>query len=306
MKTAYITTFGGPDVIELRTVADTVPQAHEALVRVEMASANPLDLKMIAGDMQQVFPVTLPYTPGTDFSGVVEAVGDGVSHVKAGDRVAGRCAPGAGGAFARRLVIAASELVGIPAGMSFEQAASLPTTFGTARLALFGTGRLQRGERVLIHAGAGGVGIMAVQLAHHAGAHVIATASAKNAELLKSLGADEVIDYRTADLSQLRAVDLVLDSMGGDVLEKSWSVLAPGGRIASLVAFDIASRDGHDGSFVFFSDAAAALPEAIALFLAGRLQVVTDSIFPLDDTRAALEKLATGHARGKVLIRASS
>lgn len=307
MKTSYIHAFGGPDVIQLGTapIPAAAPQAHEATVQVDMASVNPLDLKMIAGYMQQVFPITFPYTPGTDFSGVVDTVGAAVTHLKPGDRVVGRSAPGAGGAFARRLVISASDLVAIPAEMSFEQAASLPTAYGAARLALFETGHLQAGERVLIHAGAGGVGMMAVQQAHHAGAYVIATASGNNLALVKSLGADEVIDYRSADFTQLRDIDLVLDTLGGDVLEQSWSVLAPGGRIASLVDFDIAPKDGHAGTFVFFADAARVMPEAIAMFLGGRLQILTDTIFPLDQTRAALEKLATGHARGKVLIRVS-
>ena len=306
MKTSYINGFGGPDVVQLGNAPAPALQAHEAAVRIEMASVNPLDLKMIAGTMQQVFPVTFPYTPGTDFSGVIDIVGSAVTHLQPGDRVVGRTAPGSGGAFARRLVIAARDLVAIPAEMSFEQAASLPTAFGAARQALFDAGRLQPGQRVLIHAAAGGVGVMAVQLAHHAGAYVIATASGKNSDLLKSLGADEVIDYRTSDFTQLRGVDLVLDTMGGAVLEKSWSVLAPGGRIASLVAFDIESNGDLTGEFVFFADAASVLPEAIQLCRAGRLQIITDTIFPLDDTRAALEKLATGHARGKVLIRTSN
>ena len=306
MKTSYINGFGGPDVVFLGNACAPALQAEESALRIEMASVNPLDLKMIAGYMQQVFPVTFPYTPGTDFSGVIEAVGSAVTHLKPGDRVVGRTAPDAGGAFARGLVISASELVAIPDEMSFEQAASVPTAFGAARQALFDAGELKPGQRVLIHAGAGGVGVMAVQLAHHAGAYVIATASGKNIDLVHSLGADEVIDYRLDDFTRLRGVDLVLDTMGGDVLEKSWSILAPGGRIVSLVAFDIESKGGHTGTFVFFADAASVLPEAIGLFLAGRLQIMTDSIFHLDDTRAALEKLSTGHARGKVLIRTSN
>src|SRR4051812_48058202 len=129
MKTSYINAFGGPELVEFGSAAETALQAHEALVRIEVASANPLDLKIIAGYMQQVFPVAFPYTPGTDFSGGGDAVGAGVPHVKAGERVVGRSAPTAGGAFARRLVISAGELLGIPAAMSFEQAAALPTAF---------------------------------------------------------------------------------------------------------------------------------------------------------------------------------
>jgi NADPH:quinone reductase-like Zn-dependent oxidoreductase len=143
---------------------------------------------------------------------------------------------------------------------------------------------------------------MAVQLAHQAGAYVVATASGRNADLVKSLGADEVIDYRTQDFTTTRDIDLVLDTIGGDTLARSWSVLRAGGRIATLVEFGIQSP----GHAVFFASATPFLPQAIALFKAGRLQIVTDAFFPLDETRAALEKVATGHARGKVLVRMST
>src|SRR5690606_5059851 len=182
------------------------------------------------------------------------------------------------------------------------QAAALPTAFGTAWQGLFDVGHLQRGQRVLIHAAAGGVGNMAVQQAHHAGAHVVATASARNAALVKSLGADEVIDYRTEDFTEVNDFDLVLDTLGGETLERSWSVLRANGRIASLVEFGIQSRGTQAGEFVFFASATPFLPQAIRLFQSGQLQIITDSIFPLDEARSALEKLATGHARGKVLI----
>lgn len=303
MKTASISVFGGPEVVTLHHLDLSKPGVDEVLVGVEAASVNPLDLKIIAGYMQPVFPVELPYTPGTDFSGIVSSVGEQVSHLKPGDRVFGRSTPTAGGAFARQLIIAATELCLIPASMSFEQAAALPTTFGTAQQALFEVGQLKPGQRVLIHAGAGGVGSMAVQLAHLAGAYVIATASARNIERVKSLGADEAIDYRSEDFTTLRDIDLVLDTVGGLTLESSWSVLGKGGRIATLVEFDIEPREDHAGEAVFFASATPYLQEAVRQFSAGQLQVVTDSIFTLEETRAALEKVATGHACGKVVIR---
>lgn len=303
MKAALIKTFGGPDVISIGEAHTRDPQPGEAVVHVETAGINPLDVKVIAGYLQQVFPVDFPYVPGTDFSGVVEVVGAQVAHLQPGDRVFGRSAPNSGGAFAQRVVIAAADLCVIPAAMSFEQAASLPTAFGTARQALFDIGHLRHGQRVLIHAAAGGVGSMAVQQAHLAGAYVIGTASGANVDLVKSLGADEVIDYRTQDFSSLRNIDLVLDALGGETLEKSWSVLRLGGRIASLVAFDVQGRNGMVGESVFFASATPYLPEAVKQFQAGQLQIVTDSIFPLEEVRAALEKVATGHAHGKVLIR---
>ncbi len=303
MKTASISVFGGPEVVTLHNLDLSKPGVDEVLVRVEAASVNPLDLKIMAGYMQPVFPVELPYIPGTDFSGIVSSVGERVTHLKPGDRVFGRNTPTAGGAFARQLIIAATELCLIPASMSFEQAAALPTTFGTAQQALFEVGQLKPGQRVLIHGGAGGVGSMAVQLAHLAGAYVIATASARNIERVKSLGADEAIDYRTEDFTTLRDIDLVLDTIGGPTLESSWSVLGKGGRIATLVEFDIESREDHAGEAVFFASATPYLQEAVRQFSAGQLQVVTDSIFTLEETRAALEKVATGHACGKVIIR---
>ncbi|QIB66097.1 NADP-dependent oxidoreductase [Kineobactrum salinum] len=306
MKSALLKAFGGAEVIAVGEVNLRNLQPNEAVVSVEVAGANPLDLKIIAGYMQQVIPVEFPYVPGTDFSGVVDTVGADVTHLSPGDRVFGRTAPDAGGAFGRSLVIAATDLCVIPSEMSFEQAAALPTAFGTARQALFDAGNLRQGQRVLIHAGAGGVGSMAIQQAHHAGAHVVATASARNVELVKSLGADEVIDYRTEDFTRVRNIDLVLDTIGGETLEKSWSVLGAGGRIASLVEVGIKPMHGQMGEFVFFASATPFLSEAIRQFQAGHLQVITDSIFSLDDVRSALEKLATGHACGKVLVRLSN
>ncbi|MGE6386004.1 NADP-dependent oxidoreductase [Pseudomonas sp. NPDC078416] len=303
MKTASISEFGGPEGVTLYPLDLSEPGADEVLVRVEAASVNPLDLKIMAGYMQPVFPVELPYIPGTDFSGIVSSVGEQVTHLKPGDRVFGRSTPTASGAFAQQLLIAATELCLIPASMSFEQAAALPTSFGTAQQALFEVGQLKPGQRVLIHAAAGGVGSIAVQLAHLAGAYVIATASARNIELVKSLGADEAIDYRTQDFTTLRDIDLVLDTVGGPTLESSWSVLGKGGRIATLVEFDIESREEHAGEAVFFASATPYLQESVRQFSAGQIQVVTDSIFALDETRAALEKVATGHACGKVIIR---
>lgn len=303
MKAALIQSFGSPDVISIGEMTVRDPQPDEVVVRVEAAGINPLDVKIVAGYLQQVFPVDFPYVPGTDFSGVVDVVGAQVTHLQPGDRVFGRSMPNAGGAFAQSIVIAAVDLCVIPATMSFEQAASVPTAFGTARQALFDIGHLRHGQRVLIHAAAGGVGSMAVQQARLAGAYVIGTASGANVDMVKDLGADEVIDYRTQDFSKLSGIDLVLDSLGGETLEKSWSVLRAGGRVASLVEFDIAGRNGMIGESVFFASATPYLPEAVRQFQGGQLQIVTDSVFPLEETRAALEKVATGHARGKVSIR---
>lgn len=306
MKAAFISAFGAPNVLAIAECPLRTPGPGDVTVQVGAAGVNPLDVKMIAGYMQQVFPVELPYVPGTDFSGVIASVGVQVTSLKPGDRVFGRLVPSMGGAFAQTVVIAADDLCLIPAEMSAEQAAAVPTAFGTAQQALFDVGQLKRGQRVLIHAAAGGVGSMAVQLAHQAGAYVIATASSQNIELVTSLGADEVINYRTQDFEKTRDIDLVIDTIGGDTLTRSWSVLRAGGRIVTLVEFGIEPRDGHMGDFVFFASATPYLSQATQLFQAGHLQIITDSIIPLSEARSALEKVATGHARGKVVIKVSN
>lgn len=303
MKVAVVATFGGPEVITIGDRATRSPEPNEALVIIEAASINPLDLKIGAGYMQEVFPVQLPYVPGTDFSGRVEAIGSQVANVRIGDRVVGRSTPESGGAFAQRITVPAADLCVLAPGMSFEQAAALPTAFGTAAQALFDVGGLKSGQRVLIHAGAGGVGSFAIQLARQADAHVIATASQPNLGLLQSLGAHEAIDYRAQDISHLRDIDLVLDTVGGITLAQSWAALRTGGRIATLVDFEIKSREQKQGEFVFFKSATPTLPRAMAMFGSGSLQTVIDSIYPLEETRAALEKVATGHSRGKVIVR---
>ena len=303
MQAAMIRQFGPAAAMQVASLPSLSPAANEVLVRIEAAGVNPLDIKMICGDMQTVFPARLPYIPGTDFAGVVEAAGPQANGVKVGDRVVGRRNPGDGGAFARYVLSAAEALVLIPDAMSFEQAAALPTGFGTARQALFDAGRLQRGQRVLVHAGAGGVGGFAIQLAKRAGAHVTATASGRNLGLLRELGADDAIDYVNDDFTRLAPFDLVLDTIGGDTAARSWSVLREGGTMATLVDFAITPRDGRHGAFVFFSQAEAALREAVDLFGKGDLTIPIDALFPLAQAAAALDKVASGHARGKVVIR---
>lgn len=303
MQAAMIQDFGSHAGLALQPVVLPRPGADEVVVRIEAAGVNPLDVKMIAGHMQQVFPAGLPYTPGTDFSGVVTAAGAGVHGLKAGDRVVGRQDPGRGGAFAEYVLARADTLVAMPDAMSHEQAAALPTAFGTAWQALFDAGKLRAGQRVLVHAGAGGVGSFAIQLAKRQGAYVAATASAGNLGLLRELGADEAIDYRADDFTRLSGFDLVLDTVGGETLARSWQVLAEGGTLATLVDFAIAPQDGRHGSFVFSSDATPALREAMTMFAESRLQIVIDSLYPLDQAAAALHKVASGHARGKVIVR---
>lgn len=306
MKALRIYEFGKPSHAILEDSASAAPGDNQVSIRIETVSVNPLDLKILAGYMQPVFPVDLPYTLGTDFAGTVETVGPNVDRFKPADRVVGRLDPTLGGAIAQSAVVHESALSAIPATMSFEQAAALPTAAGTAWLALFGVGKLSASQRVLIHAGAGGVGSFAVQFARQSGAHVTATASSKNHALLKELGAEEVIDYRNEDFSKkLRGLDLVLDSIGSDTLERSWRVVKSGGTVVSIADHTIEPRGDIHGAFAFFNHDVTALDKVISHFESKQLQVILDTIHPLDNARTALEQVAGGHACGKVIIRAS-
>lgn len=307
MQALRIHEFGSPSQARLENIERAEPLAGQVAIRVEAASVNPLDLQLIAGHMQAFMPVTFPYTPGTDVAGTVEAVGPLVARFKPGDRVFGRLEPTTGGGFAQSAVLAAKDLCTIPQGVSFEQAAAMPSAAGTAWLTLFDVGGLLAGQRVLIHAAAGGVGSFAVQFAQQAGAHVVGTASAANHNLLKALGADEVIDYRSEDFTtRLEAMDLVIDAVrDGETAQRSLSVIRPGGKLLSLVDPEVEGNDDVDAEFVFFRHDAATLDNIAALLATQRLQVVLDTIHPLEDARAALEQVAAGHAHGKVVISTS-
>lgn len=296
--------FGTPDLAVLEPATLPAPAAGQVAIRIEAASVNPLDLKILSGAMQPVFPVHLPYTLGTDFAGVVEAAGPGCLRLQRGDRVVGRLEPSAGGALAQAAIVPEQALSLLPAGMPFEQAAALPTAAGTAWRVLFGAGRVAAGQRVLVHAAAGGVGGFAVQLARQAGAHVIATASPHNHALAAELGAHEVVDYREAGFGQGRqSLDLVIDTIGGATAEASWPLIRPGGALVSLVEHAIQGQGGVRGEFVFFQHDATVLDGLLERYGAGQLQVVLDSIHALHEAPAALARVAGGHARGKVIVR---
>lgn len=306
MKAFFTQQYGEPVDAAIADLEAREPGPGEVRVRVAAASVNPLDLKVLAGYMQAFLPIEFPYTIGTDLAGTVDAIGPLVEAFAPGDRVFGRTDPNAGGAFAQMATLPAHRLAPMPAAMSFEQAAATPTAAGTAWLNLFDQGGLRPGQTVLVHAGAGGVGHIALQLAHQVGARVITTASTANHDRLANLGADEVIDYRETDFTEVVSnIDLVIDTIGGDVATRSRSVVKPGGTLLSLVDPETASDGDVDARFVFFGHDSATLANLAGLFAAGRLQLAIDGIHPLAEARAALERVAGGHARGKVIVTTS-
>src|SRR6266481_3850479 len=220
MKAIRIHNYGGPEVLQYEEAPRPKPQAGEVLIRVHAAGVNPIDWKVREGYMKDFWPHKFPLIPGWDLSGVVEEVGTGVSRFKKGDEVYSVPDASRDGAYAEYIAVRESELALKPKSLHHVRAAAVPLAAVTAWQALFDTAQLQPDQRVLIHAGSGGVGHLAVQLAKWKGAYVFATASTKNQDLLRELGADEPIDYTQQRFEDVaRNIDIVLDTMGGETQE---------------------------------------------------------------------------------------
>lgn len=304
MKAARISAY------EVRPVVEDAPPptvgAGGVLVRVAAAGLNPLDTKIQQGLMHDFFPVEFPYTLGTDLAGTIEQVGADVTGWSAGDRIVARTDPPAGGALAEVAVVPATHLAKLPASVSAGQAAGMPTAAGTAHQALFEVAGLTSGQTVLIHAGAGGVGSFAIQLARNAGARVIATASGNSLEVARRLGADQMIDYKAQAFEDAASdVDVVLDTIGGDTQARSFGVLRRGGHLASTVSPpDEALAQAHDirADFVFHQSDALRLAALLDQIAAGTLTVLIDRTEPLDRFGEAFAYQASGRARGKIIV----
>lgn len=233
MKAAYISRYGNIDDVQLDEQSQPPLTADAVLVKVHAASINPLDLRVLEGEFKAILPVKFPFILGNDFAGTVVEVGSKVTQFKAGDEVYAKT--DLNGAFAEYTVVQQSSLALKPQNISMEQAAALPLVALTSWQALVEIAKVKAGQKVLIHAGSGGVGSIAIQLAKSLGATVATTTSAKNSGWVKELGADIIIDYKTMDFEQeLKDYDVVLDTQGGKTLEKSLNVLKRGGRLISI------------------------------------------------------------------------
>ena len=233
MKASFFRSYGGPEVLEYGELPDPAPGAGEVLVDVHAASVNAADWKMRAG--QYGAAVGFPHVPGRDFSGAVAALGKGANDFKLGDAVWGVCEVPREGAYAEKIAIRQEIVARRPAKLTHVQCAAVALAGLTALISLEETLELKSGETILVQGGAGGVAGFAIGLAKHLGARVITTASAKNHDYVKKLGADQVIDYHAQDFTRIvSGVDAVFDTVGGDVTEKSFAVLRPGGRLASV------------------------------------------------------------------------
>jgi NADPH:quinone reductase-like Zn-dependent oxidoreductase len=232
MKAVLLTVHGGPDNLRYGDAPDPVAGPGEVVVDIHAASVNAADYKVRQGGYSKL---TFPYILGRDFSGVVSQVGDGVTDLKVGDEVFGVTDQGKEGAYAEKIAIKAAIVAKKPDNLTHEAAAAMGLSSLTALWALEDTAKLKRGETILIQGGAGGVAGFAIQLAKHIGASVITTASAANADYVRSLGADQVIDYNAQDFTQVvHDCDVVFDTVGGDVQARSYDVLKPGGRMVFI------------------------------------------------------------------------
>ena len=307
MKAIRIHNYGGPEVLKYEDAPRPKPQAGEVLVRVHAAGVNPIDWKVREGHMKDFWHHKLPLILGWDLSGVVEELGRGASRFKIGAEVYSVPDPTRNGAYADYIVVRESELALKPNSLHHIRAAAVPLAALTAWQSLFDTAQLQPGQRVLIHGAAGGVGHFAVQLAKWKGAYVFATASTKNQELLRELGADETIDYTRQRFEDVaRKIDIVLDPIGGDTQERSWQVLKKGGILLSVVqrpSADKAKALGIQAAFVASHPNGAELAKIAELIDSGDLKPIVNRILPLSEARRAHELSQTGHTHGKIVLR---
>lgn len=314
MKAMGIQEFGGADRVKVVEVPRPEPGPGEVLMRIEYAGINPVDWKIREGYLKDLMPHRFPLILGWDAAGTVEANGTGASRFRPGDRIFAYCRKPEiqWGAFAEYICLDESVVASVPASLSSAQAAAIPLTALTAWQALFDFAELSRGETVLIHAGAGGVGGMAIQIARDAGATVITTASRKNHAYVKSLGADRVIDYSTDDFTAVLAdwypkgIDICFDCAGHETLAKSYRVVRPQGRLVSIVeppdAAAAAERKLKAG-YVFVTPNGIQLERIARLLADGGMVPPALQELPLEKAAEALELSRTGHVSGKLVLR---
>jgi len=306
MKAVRIHQYGGREVLSLDEIPIPDIGADEVLVRVVAASINPVDWKVRAGYLAEMIPHQLPLTLGWDVSGVVEAVGSQVTGWQVGDAVYSRPDLARDGTYAEFVAIRANECARKPATVSHVEAASLPLAGITAWEAMMDTAQVRAGQRVLIHAGSGGVGSLAIQLVKAAGATVIATASGRNRALVESLGVDQFVDYTTTKVADaVEPVDAVFDTIGGEVQDNSWSLLKPGGIQVSIISPPgeaKAASMGVRGGFVFIGPNAPVLERLAQMVDAGKLRPIVGAEFALEDIARAHALSESGRAVGKIVL----
>src|SRR5688572_27099076 len=330
MKAFIVDRYKTNNALRLGEMPEPEVRDHDVLVAIHAASLNQLDAKIRDGELKLILPYRLPLILGNDVAGVVVRVGSRVRGFKSGDEVYARPNQDRIGTFAELIAMNEADVALKPRNLTMEEAASIPLVGLTAWQALIERANLKRGQKVLIHAGSGGVGTFAIQLAKHVGATVATTTSTDNVDLVRSLGADVVIDYKKEDFAEvLRDYDVVLQSLDKVTLEKSLRVLKPGGQLISIsgppdgafarsigaswvlrmimgaLSYGItakAKRRQAHYSFLFMRASGGQLTEITSLIDDGIIRPVVDRIFPFASTKEAMAYVEAGHAKGKVVV----
>jgi NADPH:quinone reductase-like Zn-dependent oxidoreductase len=305
MKAAYIEKFGGPEVLQYGDLPDPVAGPGEVVVDVHAATVNAADWKFRAGEYARHANVHFPQIPGRDFSGVVSAVGEGAD-LKIGDAVFGVLGAGKEGTYCEKISIAANLIAKKPDGLSHMNAAALALTGLTAVNSVEDTLHLKRGEKILIQGGAGGVAGFAIQFAKHLGATVVTTTSAANIDYVKSLGADEVIDYNAQNFTRVvSGCDAVFDTVGGDVAKQSFAVLKPGGRAAFIASGAEAPKPDRTDVTALrppVPRSRKAMERVAELWSAGAIKAPEVKLYKLSQAAEAHRMSQGRHFRGKLVF----
>jgi alcohol dehydrogenase len=330
MRAAFIRHYGNNDAIEISEQPVPEVGSRDVLIRVRAASVNPVDYKIRNGQLKTMLSLKFPLVLGSDCAGVVEKCGADVRGFKPGDAVFARLEKERIGTYAEFAVANESSVALKPTNLDFNQAAAIPLAGLTAWQALTEIGKLQAGQKVLIHAGSGGVGTFAIQIAKHLGAFVATTCSARNTDLMKSLGADVVIDYKTQKFDSLLSdYDVVFDTLSGDTQHRSFSILKRGGTLVTIagiptaefgrewgvnpivrmfLAFKnrtstkLAKQRGVNFKYLFMHPSGEQLRDIAHLVEAGKIKTIIDKSFDLDHLRDAFNYSQTGRAVGKIVI----
>lgn len=331
MRVAFISRYGREEKLSFGEVGMPVCGDLDVLVEIRAASLNPVDFKIRDGKIRFLRSYSFPLILGHDLAGVVTAMGRKVTRFKIGDKVYSRPRNGRTGSLAQFIAVDENELALMPANLSFEEAASVPLVGLTSWQALLDIAGMKAGDRVFIQAGSGGIGTFAIQLAKCFGAHVITTTSSRNTDFVRSLGADEVIDYTAQNFEDiLRNIDIVFDTLGGEALYKSFQVLRPGGWVVSISGDpdQRLAEDMHLGffkrevlrfvgrkvnklaahakahyRFIFMNASGAQLAQIAKLIEEGKIKPIIDKVFSFEDSQKAIDYLELGRSRGKIVIK---
>lgn len=329
MKAAVIDTYKQP-LPTLKMVSLPVMGPNDVLVKIIAASVNPIDLKTKDGGLKMLLPYQLPLIMGSDFAGIITKVGSQVTNYQTGDHIFGRVQKKRIGTFAEYLAVDQGDIALIPQSLTFTEAAALPLVGLTSYQALHDIMKLRQGDKILILGGSGGIGTVAIQIAKQLGAFVATTTSATNFELVKSLGADLVLDYRTTNFAEiLKDYDYVLDTRGGQTLADSFKIIKPGGQVVSIaglpnarfgreygiplwkrLAFGFVTRKltrlekqtGATYTFLFMKPSGAQLATLGQMVDAGTLRPIIDRVVPFDNIAEALHYSHSGQAKGKIIL----